>query len=405
MEQLQSAEKERQILAVVHDLCGQPIFCWSIEKGETGKAVVEQGFSHPCEADGKLRSQLEQSMANRAMPLLFFENEFVYYGVMRWEDGYACLGPAVRASVTSSFEAQYSAMHGIKPVLPLRQCSTGTMTKILALLACVSLERAVSYDEITLCGPGYAIDSWYHEGELEKYQLAQSENERGHNSGIDFEAELIEIVRRGDIDAVKHLMVGQMPDMSKVSSVAESQQRQAEYLTVSLLTLLTRAAIEGGVNSEKAHEMGDVFLRQLEAASLKGEAFTMIGYRAMYDFTALVRQTREQKQKQSTIIEACKDYIAKHLRKELEVSEIAPAIGVSRTHLAHKFKEVEGITVQQYIQRERCRHAANLLQYSDYPISIIAEYMCFSSQSYFGSCFKQWYGMTPNEYRLQNQKL
>ncbi len=405
MEQVQLAEKERQILAVVRDLCSQPIFCWSTEKADTSKTAVHQGFSHPCEVDGKLCSQLEQSMANRSTPVLFFENEFVYYGVMRWADGYACLGPAVRTSVTKSFEAQYSAGHGVKPALPLAQCDTGTMTKVLALLACVSLERAVSYDEITLCGPGYAIDSWYHEGELEKYQLAQSENERGHNSGIDFEAELIEIIRRGDTDAVKNLLVGQMPDMNKVSSVAKSQQRQAEYLTVSLVTLLTRAAIEGGVNSEKAHEMGDVFLRQLETASLKGEAFTMIGYRAMYDFTALVRQIREQKQKQSTIIEACKDYIAKHLRKELEVSEIAPAIGVSRTHLAHKFKEVEGITVQQFIQRERCRHAANLLQYSDYPISIIAEYMCFSSQSYFGSCFKQWYGMTPNEYRLQNQKL
>lgn len=86
----------------------------------------------------------------------------------------------------------------------------------------------------------------------------------------------------------------------------------------------------------------------------------------------------------------------------MNVSDIAPCIGISRTYLAHKFKEVEGITVQQYIMRERCEHAANLLKYSDYPISLIAEYFCFSSQSYFGKCFKEVYGVSPKKYRAIN---
>ena len=58
--------------------------------------------------------------------------------------------------------------------------------------------------------------------------------------------------------------------------------------------------------------------------------------------------------------------------------------------------------MQQYIQKEKCRHAAQMLQYSDYSIAQIAQYFGFSSQSYFGSCFQAWYGMTPNAYRKEN---
>ena len=50
-----------------------------------------------------------------------------------------------------------------------------------------------------------------------------------------------------------------------------------------------------------------------------------------------------------------------------------------------------------------CRHAARMLQYSDYTISQIAQYFGFSSQSYFGTCFQTWYGMTPNAYRKANR--
>ncbi|MBR1572504.1 MAG: helix-turn-helix transcriptional regulator [Lachnospiraceae bacterium] len=61
----------------------------------------------------------------------------------------------------------------------------------------------------------------------------------------------------------------------------------------------------------------------------------------------------------------------------------------------------EGMTIRQYLIKERCIHAANLLKYSDYDLSTIAEYFCFSSQSHFGNQFKKVMGMTPKEYRTR----
>lgn len=169
---------------------------------------------------------------------------------------------------------------------------------------------------------------------------------------------------------------------------------------VSFIALATRAAIDGGLNPERAYEFGDIYLQRLERCKTAAE-MGMVGLKAQYNITEQVYLAKQQNSK-LRYIEECKDYIAKHLRKPFKIGDIAPAIGVNRTYLAKKFSEVEGMTIQQYVMKKRCDHAANLLKYSKYPISIISEYFCFSSQSHFGVQFKNFYGMTPNEYRNKN---
>ena len=76
---------------------------------------------------------------------------------------------------------------------------------------------------------------------------------------------------------------------------------------------------------------------------------------------------------------------------------------MSHSYLTKKFKEYEGITIQQYIISEKLKAAANMLKYSDASISEIAEYLSFASQSHMGQYFKKAYQMTPKEYRGEVQ--
>ena len=317
---------------------------------------------------------------------------------MRTENRCIALGPAVRNTASPEYEAHYAGSHGVSPANPLKKFGQGHLVKYLALLYCHFFAQTISYEDISVEGIGESIASWASQGDLAEYQLSQSEYDRSHKIGIDFENELIEAVRNGDVEAVKTLMGGFLPDVGSIGEMADENRRQMEYLAVSLLTLLTRAAIEGGLRSETAYELGDVYMNRLAAASVRGESFAALGLRATYEFADRVRLANEERRSQSHV-EACKDYVAKNLRKDIRVGDIAPAIGLSRTYLSHLFRKTEGLTLQQYIQREKCRHAANLLQYSDYPIAMIAEYFGFSSQSYFGVCFQSWYNMTPSEYR------
>ena len=63
------------------------------------------------------------------------------------------------------------------------------------------------------------------------------------------------------------------------------------------------------------------------------------------------------------------------------------------------FKKEVGISFQQYVIRIRLEYAANLLSYSNESITVISEYVHFPSQSYFGRYFKDFYHITPKEYR------
>lgn len=395
----------KEFLAIICDIMGIPIAVWQSVSEEKPTLIFparEDGYyDHSC-SDKNLRKQIENDFTQE-FPVLWFENEMVYFGICKGNDIIIAIGPVVRNEVNNEYQAMYEKIHALRRSFPLKRLSFQTMNHFLSLICCHMTGKAVPYDAISIRSHETDIGDWASEGDIETYQLEQSEYDRSHMSGMDYETRMIEIVKVGDLDGIKELMGGSFPTLEAVGKVADNERKQAEYLTVSLITLLTRASIEGGLRSEAAHEIGDVYLKQLEKASARGEAFIMVGLRAMYEFTEQVSLARKERSRQS-YIEACKDYIAKHLRKNLTVGEIGPAIGVSRTYLAHKFQKVEGITVQKYIQREKCRHAANMLIYSDYSISLISEYFGFSSQSYFGKCFQEWYGMTPNAYRVANRK-
>lgn len=63
--------------------------------------------------------------------------------------------------------------------------------------------------------------------------------------------------------------------------------------------------------------------------------------------------------------------------------------------------QIENGTLQK--RQVRLEAAANMLRFSEEQIGAIAEYLCFPSQSYFTERFRKQYGMTPGEYRKENQ--
>ena len=66
---------------------------------------------------------------------------------------------------------------------------------------------------------------------------------------------------------------------------------------------------------------------------------------------------------------------------------------------SHSHSQDTGEKIQDYILTFRVERAANLLKYSDATLSEISDYVCFNSQSHFGSVFKEYMKMTPGQYR------
>ena len=388
-----------RFLQTVSDLSALPVAVW-----RTGKPVEElswtssPGGEHPCFSHEPLRLALEEyCRADR--PALFFENDMAVYGIMPIGSFSLAVGPSAIWSAAEAYLQQYAREHGMQGSLSIPRADLGVMSQYMELVYLHFNGSSLPREAISVTAD--IVENWQRDGELEQYQLEQSENDRSHEIGADFEYNLLRIVENGDVDSLRSLLSGPTPDYAEISSLSPEEEKTSEYLVVSIITLLTRAAVTGGASLEAAHELGDVYLKRLARAALHHEPFLGLSYNAMLEFTELVRRAKEEKSGLS-YVDACKEYIEKNLRKNLQVGDIAPAIGLSRTYLSRLFHQAEGITVQQYIQKEKCRHAAQMLQYTDYSISQIAQYFGFSSQSYFGSCFQTWYGMTPNAYRKAN---
>lgn len=78
------------------------------------------------------------------------------------------------------------------------------------------------------------------------------------------------------------------------------------------------------------------------------------------------------------------------------MSEIA---NVSASTLRRLFKAKTGKTIYAYVKEVKMTNAARRLLITNEPISAIAYALGYETPSYFAKCFKEVYGMSPQEYR------
>ena len=107
------------------------------------------------------------------------------------------------------------------------------------------------------------------------------------------------------------------------------------------------------------------------------------------------------KKDQNPLIDRCKDYIFKHLHEKIRIQNIADELFLNANYLSEIFRRHEGLTITEFILREKVNLTKNLLAYSPYSYSEIAAYLGFSSQSHLGKVFKKHTGMTLHQYRNQ----
>lgn len=95
--------------------------------------------------------------------------------------------------------------------------------------------------------------------------------------------------------------------------------------------------------------------------------------------------------------------IEKNIEDEnLDAEKLSREIGVSRIQLYRKIKALTGQTVNQFIRSIRLKKAAKLLKEQNNTVSEIAYLVGFAAPNHFASYFKEYFGMTPSEYRDEN---
>lgn len=99
------------------------------------------------------------------------------------------------------------------------------------------------------------------------------------------------------------------------------------------------------------------------------------------------------------ILKAMMSYVDKNYMKNITLSELAGAGGVSRSLCNSIFNKYTNMTPIEYIMHYRTRKVADLLQSGDMSMPEIAELTGFSNASYMAETFKKFYKFSPREYK------
>ena len=87
----------------------------------------------------------------------------------------------------------------------------------------------------------------------------------------------------------------------------------------------------------------------------------------------------------------------------LSVEQLAAEVGMSRTQLYRRMKNITGLSASDFIRNQRLRQAARLLKEKKSTVTQIAYAVGFTSQAHFSTMFKRLYGMSPTEY-MENEE-
>ena len=85
--------------------------------------------------------------------------------------------------------------------------------------------------------------------------------------------------------------------------------------------------------------------------------------------------------------------------KRITVSQLAERVHLSKNAFTIKFKKMFNKTPGEFLISYRLTKAKNLIQYTDWPLSTIAEQTGFYDVSHFVKTFKAREGITPDDYR------
>ena len=94
-----------------------------------------------------------------------------------------------------------------------------------------------------------------------------------------------------------------------------------------------------------------------------------------------------------------KQYIAANLGKDLSLTSLSEYTALSNSYISHIFKEKTGIGLIDYITQERMSRARELLAGTTQNIESIARQLGFHTPHYFAKRFRQYYGVSPHQYR------
>lgn len=207
-------------------------------------------------------------------------------------------------------------------------------------------------------------------------------------------------IAQGDTDRIGELSESNYEYPSalfdRCSSYSEAMNKMY-YESVIAASEMCMTAIQSGLLDMVAYDIRDEFISEFDNASSLPDLYDLVHGMA-HSYAQKMKYVLREKKKSPRLARMI-EYIESHLSEKIELAKIAEHVNVSRTYASAIFKEELGITISDFIMKERLLEAKRQLRETDLSISEISAGLGFCSQSYFTKNFTAREGITPGEYR------
>lgn len=334
---------------------------------------------------------------------------FNYYGIVRTDRHTIVIGPSRRTPMTNhdlrklafTCNLDFAQVEAFSAAMrSLVQMPLGSLVQILCTMNYVLNGEKRSLEDVTIYDfEQVELETLIQNERFDKHYEKQIEYEprEAHNT-LTLEQSLMQMIEKGDVGALCEWL-SHAPSV-RGGVIANDALRQLKNTFIVTATLASRAAIKGGMEAEDALSLSDDYIRKCELM-VGVEPIVNLQYHMVLDYTRRVERVRLGKNPSKLLMQVT-NYVQHNLSRPVDVDDLAKTLFISRTHLASRFKQETGMTLTDFILGEKVEEAKRLLRYSDKSLTLIANYLGFSSQSHFTRIFKKYSGQTPREYRENN---
>lgn len=220
-----------------------------------------------------------------------------------------------------------------------------------------------------------------------------------HNT-MELEQQMLSCVEYGKVDQILELF--RQPIEGRPGILAADALRQQKNLIICTATLVSRAAIRGGLDLQTAFALSDQYIQKAELMQ-RYEELVRLNAQMVLDFTRRVAALKNGIH-DSPLIRRGREYILSHMGEQITTEALSRELGLNRTYLCSLFVQETGMTINRFVTRVKMEEARRLLDITSKSIAQIAGQLGYSTQSYFQKVFKKYWGITPGEYLEQRHK-
>lgn len=335
----------------------------------------------------------------------FITPEFDYYGISHHEFQTIIIGPARQSAPEEQYLRKLAFDLSVDPdetstflssMKVIIHMPLESILQILCTIHYVITGEKIGLNELSIIDSAQEeLSKEIIEAQTDSLINSDSHWEENTHNTYQVEQQLLDIVRRGDTLRLQE-WAANAPAV-RPGKVATNMLRQQKNTFIISATLVSRAAIRGGMDLDDALRLSDSYIQKCERLT-SFEQITNLQYHMVAQYTQAVEELRYNRN-QSELVRNVASYIRHHLSDAIKTEDISTSLFMSRSHLSTRFKSETGMNLTEYIHYIKISEAKHLLKHTDKNLLLISNYLGYSSQSHFTRSFKKMTGMSPIEYR------